>query len=74
MNIVLVQTEFLRDLLIRQIEPEQVQVQDSFAQRLVMMREDRVGQIIKVFVTGFAVVTLSFLVALMHPTAATRRI
>ena len=70
MNVILVQTEFLCDLLIRQVQAEQVQADDPFSQRLMMMGEDRVGQIIKVFITGFAMVALPFLLTLMPPATA----
>ena len=35
---------------------------------LVMMGKDRVGQIIKISVAGFATITLAFVLALMKPT------
>lgn len=67
MDIILVQIEFLRNLLVREIEPEQVPADDPFAQRLVMRREDGQRQIIKVTVTGVAMITLALALALMQP-------
>jgi uncharacterized protein YciU (UPF0263 family) len=58
-DVIFVQTEFLRDLLIGQIESEQIETDDAFAQRLMMVREDRLGQIIKVTLAGFAMIALS---------------
>jgi len=67
MDIILVQIEFLRDLLVREIEAEQIQANDPFAQRLVVMREDGQSQIIKVTTAGVAMITLALALALMHP-------
>ena len=67
MDIILVEVEFLRDLLVREIESEQLQADDPCAQRLMMMRENRIGQIAKVLVTGFAMVALALALALMQP-------
>ena len=67
MKIVLVEIEFLGDLLIRQIEAHQVAAQNRFAQRLMMMREDRVGQIIEVAATGLTVIALRFRLAKVSP-------
>src|SRR5438128_12443817 len=67
MQIVLVEIEFLGDLLIRQIEAHQVQAEHPFAQRLMMMREDRVSEIIEVAATGLAAIALTFTLALMPP-------
>ena len=67
MNLVFVQTEFLCDLLIRQVETQQVQTDDPFAQWLVMVGEDRVGQIIAVPLTGIAMIPLPFALPLMPP-------
>jgi|SRR5262249_4290077 len=41
LHVVLVEIEFLSDLLVRQIEPHQIQTQDPLAQRMMVMREDR---------------------------------
>ena len=73
MNIIFVQTEFLCDLLIRQVETQQVQTDDPFAQWLVMVGEDRVGQIIEVPLTGIAMIPLPFAQLPENPRTAPRR-
>src|SRR5262249_55662053 len=67
MRVVLVEIEFLRDLLVREVEPHQIQAQDPLAQRLMVVREDRIGQIVKVAITSLAVIALPFTLALVHP-------
>jgi hypothetical protein len=47
------------------IETYQIQTQDPFAQRLMMTREDRIGQIVKIAATNLAAIVLSFTLALM---------
>jgi hypothetical protein len=59
-NVVFVHSEFLRDLFIRQIESEQIETANPFAQGLMMVRKDSSGQIIKVRLAGLAVIPLSF--------------
>jgi hypothetical protein len=66
MNIVLVEIKFPRDLLVREVEPHQIQAQDPLAQGLMVMREDRIGQVVKVAITSFAVIALPFTLTLMH--------
>ncbi len=65
MYVILVEIEFLRDLLVRQIETHQIQTQYPLAQRLMVAGEDRIGQIVKIAVTSFAVIALPFTLALM---------
>jgi hypothetical protein len=66
MNVVLVGIEFPSDLLVREIEPHQIQAQNPLAQRLMVMREDRIGQVAKVAITSLAVIALPFTLALMQ--------
>ena len=47
------------------IETYQILTQDPFAQRLMMAREDRIGQIVKIAATSLAVIVLPFTLALM---------
>jgi len=58
-DVILVEIEFLRDLLVRQIETHQIQTQDPLAQRLMVMSEDRIGQIVKIAVASLAVIALA---------------
>src|SRR5689334_9207390 len=67
MDVVFVQTEFLRDLFIRQIEPEQIEADHPFAQWLMMVREDGPGQIIKIMATSVAMIALSVSLTQVHP-------
>jgi hypothetical protein len=69
-NVVFVQTEFLSNLFIGKIDPKQIQTDDPFSQGLVMMGENCISQIIKVFVTSYAVVALPILLLLVHSTAS----
>src|SRR5262249_46742718 len=52
-----------------EVEPHQIQTQDPLAQRLMVMREDRIGQIVKIAVTSLAVIALPFTLALVQPTS-----
>jgi len=65
MHIVLVEIEFLSYLLIRQIEAHQIQAQNPLAQRLLMMSKDRIGQVVEIAITSFAVIALPLALALM---------
>ena len=58
LNIVFVQVQFLSNLLIRQIQPHEIQTQNPRPQRLMMTREICPGQIVKPFATGLALITL----------------
>ena len=42
MRVILVEIEFLRNLLVRQIGTHQIQTHDTLAQWLMMAREDRI--------------------------------
>jgi hypothetical protein len=66
MDVILVEVKFLGDLLVRQIEPHQVQAQDPFPQRLMVMSEDRIGQVVEIAVAGLAVIALSLPLSLME--------
>ena len=66
LNIIFVEIEFFRDLLVRQVEPHQIQTQYPLAQRLMVMCENRIGQIVEVPAAGFAMIALPFALALMH--------
>ena len=64
MRAVLVEIEFLPGLLARQIETHHVRTQVPLAQRPMMAREDRIGQIVKIVVTSLAVIAAPFTLAL----------
>jgi hypothetical protein len=66
-DIVFMEIEFLGDLLIRQIESHQIQTENPLAQWLAMTGKDGVGQVIKIAVTGVAMIALA--VALVFITA-----
>jgi len=65
--IILVEIEFLGDLPVRQVETHQIQARDPLAQRLMVMREDRISQIVKIAVASLAVIALSFTLSLAQP-------
>jgi hypothetical protein len=58
-EIIFVQIEFLGDLLVRQVEPYQIQTQNPLAQGLAMTSKDRPDKIIKVAVTRMAMIALA---------------
>jgi hypothetical protein len=57
--VVLIEIEFLRNLVIREIEPHEIQTQDPDPQGLMMAGKDRVGQIVKASLAGLAQVALT---------------
>ena len=67
MQVILVEIEFLRDLLIGEIESHQIQTENPFPQRLMVMSEDGVGQIVKVAPTRVAMVALALALAFIAP-------
>ena len=54
MRSVFVEVEFLGNLRSRQIEAHEIRAQNPDPQRLMMARKDRVRQIVKTALTGFA--------------------
>jgi hypothetical protein len=70
MRVVFVEIEFPRDLLVREIEPDQIQAQDPLAQGLMVVREDRIGQIVKVAIISLAMIALPFTLTLAQPAAS----
>ena len=52
LNVVFVQVQFLSNLLIRQIQPHEIQTQNPRPQRPMMTSENCPGQIVKPFATG----------------------
>ena len=59
LHIILVQVQFLGDLLIRKVESHQIQTQHPGPQRLMVAREDGPRQIIKVAATTPTLVALA---------------
>ena len=59
LQIVLVQVQLLGGLLVRQVQPHEIQAQHPNRQRLVMPRQDRSGQVVEAFAAGFALITLA---------------
>jgi hypothetical protein len=72
LHIILIQTQFLGDLLVRQIQSHQVQAQDPYLQRLVVTRQHRRGQIIEVPLTPRAVILLTRRLRLIETLFANR--
>ncbi len=64
MNIILVEVEFLRDLLVRQVETHQIQTQYTPAQWLMVIGENRIGQIVEASSAGFTMIALPLVLAL----------
>ena len=62
MNIIVVEFDLFHDLLVRQAETHRAHTQYPLAHRLTMMCENRIGQIVEITPTGFAMITP----ALMH--------
>lgn len=60
LDVILAEVEFISDLLVRQVDPHQVEAQDQLVERLVV-REDRLGQIVEVAVADLTVVALALL-------------
>jgi hypothetical protein len=52
LGVVGIQIEFLGDLLIREVQPHEVQALDPDPQRLVMSGEDRPGQVVEAAAAG----------------------
>src|SRR3978361_207377 len=69
-----VQAQFLRDLPVGEVQPHQVEAQNPYAQRLVMSRRHRAGEIIKTSITGLAQVTLPVPLAFVMAVADDRGI
>lgn len=59
LHIILIQSQFLGDLLVRQIQSHQVQTQYPYLQRLMVARQHRRGQIIEVPLATRAVILLT---------------
>jgi hypothetical protein len=59
LHIILIQTQFLGDLLVRQIQSHQVQAQHPYLQRLMVGRQHRRSQIIEVPLATRAVILLT---------------
>lgn len=74
-NIIFVQIKFLGDLLVGEVEPHQIQTENPLAQGLVMTGKDGVGQVIKIAVTGMAMIALTMaLVIITTPLGHRRRV
>lgn len=56
MYVIFVQTQLLPDLLVGDVQAHQVQAQDPHPQRLVVTREDRSGQVVKVALASRAAI------------------
>ena len=59
MNVIFIQVEFLTDRLIRKVEPHQIEAQDPFPKRLMVMGQNGVGHIVEVGVTSSAAIARS---------------
>lgn len=68
MDVILVQPQLLGELFVGKVEPHQIQTKNPFAQWLMMLRKDGIGQIIKITVTGSAMVALPFFLPLIVST------
>ena len=69
----MVQVEFLRDLLIGEIEAHEVQAEDPDSQRLVMCLEDCSRQVVELPTTSTTLVPLAVFVSVVQATLAGRR-
>ena len=58
-SVILIDIKFLSDLQSRQVQSRKIQACDLCPQRLMMSREDGIGQIVEALVTTFAFVTLT---------------
>ena len=65
---VFIQIEFSRDLQIRQVQAHEIQTNQPDSERLMMTRENGVGEIIKVASTTATVVALSMALGVIHST------
>ncbi len=58
MRVVLIEIEFLGNLVVREVEPHEIQAQYPHPQGLMMTGKDRVRQIVKASLAGLAQVAL----------------
>jgi len=72
-KIIFMEIEFLRDLLIRQVESHQIQTENPLAQGLVMTGKDGISQIIEIAMTGVAMITLTMALAIIASHQRQRR-
>ena len=54
MRVVLIEIEFLGNLVVREVESHEIQAQDPHPQGLMMAGKDRVRQIVKASLAGLA--------------------
>ena len=59
LGVVGVEIQLVADLLIREIQSHEIEAEDPDPQRLVMAGENGPGQVVEVFLTGLALVTLT---------------
>jgi hypothetical protein len=67
MRVVLIEIEFLGNLLVREVEPHEIQAQYPHPQGLMMTGKDRVRQIVKTSLAGLAQVALPLGLGVITP-------
>ena len=67
MHVILIEIEFLGNLVVREVESHEIQTQNPHPQGLMMTGKDRVGQIVKAWLTGLAQITLTCGLGIVAP-------
>ena len=63
-----VQLQFLRDLRIRQVQPQEIEAQNPDAQRLMMPGENRPREVVKLTLAAAALIPLTFRLSVVKTT------
>jgi hypothetical protein len=69
LDAVLIQTEFVGDLTVGEIETHEIQAQNPYAERLMTPGQDRPGQIVEAAAATLATVALPLLLGVVDPVA-----
>jgi len=67
MRVVLIEIEFLGNLVVREVEPHEIQAQYPHPQGLMMTGKDRVRHIVKTSLAGLAQVALPLGLGIVAP-------